>query len=83
MFQIFKKGKGKSKHEKIKLLDLDGQQLSVGDTVRSLRYDLGVCRVLNDEKGFLYESLETNQQVSWVKMVDATTKYQKVLKISQ
>ena len=83
MFQFLKRGSGKSKSTKIEMLDLEGQVLTIGDTVKALRYDLGVCRIAKDEKGFIYESLETDQQVSWVKMVDATTKYQKVMKIDQ
>jgi hypothetical protein len=63
--------------------DLDGNILMKGDMVQALRYELGVCRILEDEKGFLYESLETNKQVSWIKMVDATTKFQKVRKIEK
>ena len=83
MFQFFKRGSGKTKKSKIKMQDLEGQALAVGDTVNAMRYELGVCRIIKDEKGFIYESLEKDQQVSWTKMVDATTKYQKVLKLNQ
>lgn len=82
MFQFFKKRNG-SDRGKLEMKDLDGNILSKGDTVEALRYDLGICRILEDEKGFLYESLETNKQVSWIKMVDATTKFQKVRKVEK
>lgn len=64
------------------MADLNGVPLSAGDMVESLRYDLGVCLIVEDEKGLVYKSLENNKQVSWVKMVDASTKFQKVKKIN-
>jgi hypothetical protein len=76
MFRI----SGKKKEE-LKMADLNGEPLSAGDMVESLRYDLGVCLIVEDEIGLVYESLENNKQVSWVKMVDATSKFQKVRKI--
>ena len=63
-------------------MDLEGQPLKEGDTVLSLRYDLGECRILNSEKGIVYESLSSGEKVSYVKMIDAATGYQKVRKIS-
>ncbi len=72
---------GKKKDE-LKMLDLNGEPLSAGDMVESLRYDLGVCLIVKDENGLVYESLENSKQVSWIKMVDASTKFQKVKKIN-
>jgi len=82
MFQLFKK-RNHGGRSRLEMKDLDGNDLTKGDMVNALRYELGVCRILEDEKGFLYESLETNKQVSWIKMVDATTKFQKVRKIEK
>ncbi len=76
MFRLFKK-----KKEELRMVDLDGQALTPGDTVESLRYDLGACLIVKGTDGFVYESLETSKQVSWVKMIDASTKFQKVIKI--
>ncbi len=76
MFRLFKK-----KKEELPMVDLDGQALAPGDTVESLRYKLGVCLIVKGADGIVYESLETRKQVSWVKMVDASTKFQKVRKI--
>ncbi len=62
--------------------DLDGNNLRNGDMVSALRYDLGVCQISKEKDGYVYNSIETKKQVSWVKMVDATTKFQKVRRIS-
>ena len=63
------------------MLDIDGAPLSAGDFVQSLRYEMGVCKVLPAEIGFDYESVETGERVSYLKMVDAATSYQKVRRI--
>ena len=63
------------------LSDLNQEPLSEGDTVESLRYELGVCRVILTDKGIAYESLEDGRQVGWHLMVDASTDLQKVKKI--
>ena len=81
MFEFFKR---KKKSNKIpKLLDLDNQPIADGDQVISLRYDMGKCIVRQTEKGLEYESLQTGQVVSWVRMIDASTDNQKVKKITQ
>jgi hypothetical protein len=72
----------KSGRKKLQFVDLEGQPLKEGDTVLSLRYDLGECRILNSENGMLYESLSNGEKVSYVKMIDAATGYQKVRKLS-
>ena len=63
------------------LEDLDQHPLAPGDTVESLRYDLGICRVVTTEKGLTYRSLADGREVSWHLMVDASTDRQKVKKI--
>ena len=60
------------------LLDLDGNPLREGDTVESLRYDLGICQILLNDTDFIYESLASGEKVSWIKMIDASTERQKV-----
>ena len=73
MFGLFKK-----KKKEISLSDLDGNRLKDGDIVLSLRYDLGECRLMKTEDGYDYQSLATEEKVSWLKMIDAATEYQKV-----
>ena len=75
---LFKRKKGKSK---IQFNDLEGQALKTGDHVMSHRYDMGECRIVETETGLAYESLATGQQVSYVKMIDAATGYQKVKRL--
>jgi len=79
MFGLFKK-REKKKSSPI-LSDLEGNALIAGDKVVSLRYDLGECLILETESGLVYESKDTGKQVSWVKMIDASTERQKVKKI--
>lgn len=61
--------------------DIDGLPLSSGDFVESLRYEMGVCKIVPAQTGFDYESVETGDRVSYLKMVDAATSYQKVRRI--
>lgn len=81
MFGLFKKKK-KKKHQPI-LADLNQEPLQAGDIVEALRYGLGKCRIITDEKGLVYESIENGKQVSWHLMVDAATDLQKVKKLSR
>ncbi len=85
MFNFFKKnGNGKPKSngtDAVQMADIDGTPLAIGDWVQSLRYDLGVCKIVSADIGFDYESVETGDRVSFVKMIDAATSYQKVKKI--
>ena len=78
MFGLFKKKKKSSPS----IVDIDGQPLVAGDHVMSLRYELGKCVILQAEQGLVYESISSGQQVSWVKMIDASTERQKVQKVS-
>lgn len=75
---IFSRKKGKSK---IPFVDLEGQPLKAGDHVFSHRYDMGECRIVETDSGMAYESLATGQQVSYAKMIDAATGYQKVKRL--
>ena len=75
MAGLFSRKSGKSK---IQFADLDGQPLKEGATVMSFRYDLGECRIIKTEEGMVYESLSTGEQVSYARMIDAATGYQKV-----
>jgi len=75
---LFKRKKGKSK---IQFADLEGQSLKAGDHVMSHRYDMGECRIVETDTGLAYQSLATGQQVSYVKMIDAATGYQKVKRL--
>ncbi len=63
------------------LEDLNQHPLAPGDTVESLRYDLGICQVITTEKGLTYRSVADGREVSWHLMVDASTDRQKVKKI--
>ena len=80
MFQLFKKSSSRKKKQP-KLADLDGNPLKEGDIVESLRYELGKCKILVSEEGYIYESIDSGQKVNWAKMIDATTENQKVRKI--
>jgi hypothetical protein len=71
----------KSRKGRVQFIDLEGQTLKEGDTVMSLRYDLGECRIISTEQGMAYESLATGQKVPYIKMIDAATGYQKVKRL--
>lgn len=79
MAALFKR---KSAKGSIQFVDFEGQPLKEGDTVLSYRYDLGECRILKSGEGLIYEALTDGRQVSYVKMIDAATGYQKVKKLS-
>lgn len=74
MFELFKR-----KRKEIALNDLEGNPIKDGDIVKSLRYELGDCRLVKTESGFEYQSLSTGEKVSWLKMIDAATERQKVI----
>jgi hypothetical protein len=79
MAGFFKRKQGKGR---VQFVDFEGLTLHEGDRVLSYRYDLGECRIINTEEGLVYESLTDGRQVSYVKMIDAATGYQKVKKLS-
>ncbi|HAS42388.1 MAG TPA: hypothetical protein DCS93_18060 [Microscillaceae bacterium] len=74
-----KKGKPKALPP---LVDLDQNPLQEGDLVQALRYDLGKSKIVMEDDMIYYESLESGERVSWVKMIDAATEFQKVKKLS-
>ena len=82
MFGIFKKSKSK-KNVLPELLDLQNQPILEGDKVTALRYDMGICKVMVIEDKYIYESEANGKQISWLKMIDASTDRQKVEKIVQ
>ena len=79
MFGLFKRRKVAKTQPQ--MLDLDDNPLAAGDEVMSLRYDLGKCTLVQTDQGLEYESLETGERVSWVRMIDAATERQKVRKV--
>ena len=80
MLNWFKKKKEEKKE--IQLQDLNQELLAEGDIVTSLRYDMGDCKLLKTDQGWVYESLADKKRVHWTKMIDATTEFQKVIKAS-
>lgn len=80
MFGLFKK-KPKKKKSNVQFVDLNGNSLSEGDKVVSLRYELGECVIIIGDDGFEYESVESKKRVNWALMIDAATERQKVEKI--
>ncbi|MEM1408112.1 MAG: hypothetical protein AAGG59_15125, partial [Bacteroidota bacterium] len=78
MFGLFKK---KEKQDKLpQLLDLNNNPLVEGDIVEAMRYELGKCKLLLIDEQYVYESISSGKQVSWLKMIDASTDNQKVKK---
>ena len=76
MFGLFKK-----KPKQLELQDINGNVLQVGDLVKSLRYDLGQCELVKKEDDRFYYKSKNGDEVSYTKMVDAITGWQKVEKI--
>ncbi len=72
----------KRKSKKKQLQDLDGLALFPGDKVNCLRYEMGESILIDGENGFEYESIATKQKVSYTKMIDAATTFQKVRKLT-
>ena len=71
----------KKKDEAPLMVDIDGLPLAEGDFVEAMRYDLGKCQIILKDGKYIYDSLETNEQVSWARMIDAASRRQKVKKI--
>ena len=71
----------KKKKKKYKLIDIEGVALSIGDNVEAMRYELGKCKIVEGENGPEYQSIKSGEKVSFAKMIDAHTLYQKVKKI--
>ena len=60
------------------MVDVNRNPFRDGDKVMSLRYDMGLCKVTDTEKGLVYESVETGKWENWVRMIDAPSTFQKV-----
>jgi hypothetical protein len=80
MFGLFKKKKVKDDLPP-QLFDLHNEPLREGDMVKALRYDLGQCKLVLEGLHYYYQSTDSEQKISYTKMVDAITKNQKVEKI--
>jgi hemerythrin-like domain-containing protein len=76
-FKLF----GKKKKKKA-LQDIEGNILQVGDKVDCMRYEMGESILLISENGYEYESVKNGQKVSYAKMIDAATSFQKVRKLN-
>jgi hypothetical protein len=78
MFGFF----SKNKKDKLPLLvDINDNPLSVGDIVDVFRYELGRSKLIIVDETYFYQSIESGKQVSWLKMIDASSERQKVKKI--
>ena len=77
MFGIFKK-KPQEKQPP-SLLDLNGNPIVEGATVKALRYELGECDVILEGLEYFYVSKTSGEKVSYARMIDAITENQKVL----
>lgn len=62
------------------LCDINGLPIQEGDTVNCLRYDLGPSTVILDGLQYFYQSKASGTKVSYTKMIDAITGFQKVIK---
>ncbi|MEQ8924866.1 MAG: hypothetical protein RLO81_03575 [Fulvivirga sp.] len=78
MFGLFKK---KEKDTLPALFDLDNNPLMEGDLVEVLRYELGKSKLILVDKVYYYQSVKSGKQISWLKMIDASSDRQKVKKI--
>lgn len=81
MFNFFKKKKENGVKPMPEISDLEGMTLKEGDIVDALRYELGRCKIIVEDKKYFYESLATGERVSWTRMIDAATNFQKVRKV--
>ncbi|HNP17905.1 MAG TPA: hypothetical protein PKL31_05680 [Fulvivirga sp.] len=78
MFGFF----SKNKKDKLPLLtDLNNNPLIVGDIVDVFRYELGRSKLIIVDETYYYQSIESGEKVSWLKMIDASSENQKVKKI--
>jgi len=80
MFGFFKK---KKEPKKPPLVDLNQNPLQDGDMVECLRYEMGLSKVIGTEDGIEYKSIATGKKESWVRMIDASTEFQKVRKVTE
>ncbi|MCU0392845.1 MAG: hypothetical protein MUE81_17185 [Thermoflexibacter sp.] len=83
LFNFFKRNKSAENGVKTmpEISDLEGVALKEGDLVEVLRYEMGTCKIIIEDGKYFYESITTGEKVSWAKMIDAATNFQKVRKI--
>ncbi len=62
------------------MFDLNNEPLTEGDTVIAKRYELGESKLELDGLQYFYVSKSTGQKVSYVRMIDAITGNQKVIR---
>jgi hypothetical protein len=79
MFSWFKKSK-QPKAAPLLMEDMQGNLLEIGDLVEVQRYELGLCTIEDRGGEWHYKSIEKGESVSYVKMIDAHSKRQKVIK---
>ncbi len=77
---VFGFSKKRNKTGDLQMMDLQGNYLKEGDEVISHRYELGRCVIKMIDGEYFYESIESHETVSWLKMVDAVNRRQKVSK---
>lgn len=80
MLGWLRKKRTKNEHKNVQLFDLTGAPLYIGDVVWAQRYELGKSQLIIKDDKFFYRSLENQQEVIYVKMIDAITGHQKVIK---
>lgn len=81
MFSFFKNSFFKKGEKSLQLMDINGQPLTSGDRVESLRYELGACMFHQEGEELFYLSEKSGEKVSYTKMIDASTSFQKVKKL--
>lgn len=79
MLNWFRKSKDKGS-KGLFMEDLEGNPLHPGDMVDALRYDLGTSKIIEENGEWFYISEKNGNKVSYVRMIDAATKRQKVMK---
>jgi hypothetical protein len=82
LFTPVEKSNGSTGQPVPQMNDLNGEPLAEGDFVLSLRYELGKCQLVKLNGIWHYHSSENGQQVSWARMIDAATGFQKVTKLA-
>lgn len=83
MWNLFRKKRENRRQgaDALLFVDIYGESLAEGDLVEALRYNLGDSRIVQGEAGWEYESVETGERVSYLRMIDAATKQQKVRRL--
>ena len=83
MFSWFKKKKQTTPLKTPQLADINGNPLQIGDSVEVLRYEFGNAVLVKENDQYYYKAVSSGEKISWLKLIDASTTFQKVRKISQ